>query len=178
MTVLCPQFGSVRAQVPRESPTAFLELEWEGSSQGRVLFSMMGDTARGRQFLQLCSGEAGPCYRGTCMFQAERVGGKGEIIRGGDYENNDGTGGTALVEDIGTGGEHMHEAVSGLLVGAHSDQRHRLAVFGVILSPWPEHRTDTAFGMVTRGLATLRAAARHSPVTEVLVADCGLVLPL
>ncbi|XP_050732514.1 tripartite motif-containing protein 3-like isoform X2 [Eriocheir sinensis] len=171
-------FSSVRAQVPRESASAFLELEWEGSSQGRVHFSMMGDTARGRQFLQLCSGEAGPCYRNTCMFQAERVGGKGEIIRGGDYENNDGTGGAALVEDVGTGGEHMHEAVSGLLVGAHSEQRQRLAVFGVILSPWPEHRTDTAFGMVTRGLATLRAAARHSPVTEVLVADCGLVLPL
>lgn len=163
--------------MPRESASAFLDLGWEGLSQGRVHLSMIGDTARARQFLQLCSGEAGPCYRGTCMFQAERVGGKGEIIRGGDYENNDGTGGAALVENVSTGGEHMREAVPGLLVGAHSEQRHRLAVFGVILSPWPDHRTDTAFGTVTRGLATLRAAARHSPVSEVLVADCGLVLP-
>lgn len=176
--VACPQFSSVRSLVSRESASAFLELNWEGLSQGRVHLSMMGDTARAKQFLQLCSGEAGPSYRGTCMFQAERVGGNGEIIRGGDYENNDGTGGAALVENVGTGGEHMHEAVSGLLVGAHSEQRHRLAVFGVILSPWPDHRTDTAFGMVTRGLATLRAAARHSPITEVQVEDCGLVLPL
>ena len=139
---------------------------------------MMGDTARARQFLQLCSGEAGPCYRGTCMFQAERVGGDGEIIRGGDYENNDGTGGAALVENVATGGEHLHQAVPGLLVGAHSDQRHRLAVFGVILTPWFDHKTDTAFGTVTSGLAMLRAAAGHDPITEVLVLDCGLMVPL
>ncbi|XP_045122255.1 uncharacterized protein LOC123510871 isoform X3 [Portunus trituberculatus] len=171
-------FSSVRSLVARECALAFLELGWEGHSQGRVYLTMMGDSARARQFLQLCSGEAGPCYRGTCMFEAERVGGEGEIIRGGDYENNDGTGGAALVEGVATGGEHLHEAVSGLLVGAHSNQRHRLAVFGVILSPWSNHKTDTAFGAVTSGLATLRAAARHRPVTEVLVLDCGLMFPL
>ncbi|KAG0719369.1 Peptidyl-prolyl cis-trans isomerase B1 [Chionoecetes opilio] len=171
-------FSSVRSLVPRDSPSAFLEVGWEGVSQGRVLLTMMGDTARARQFLQLCSGEGGPCYRGTCMFQAERVGGHGEIIRGGDYEHNDGTGGAAVVEGVATGGEHLHDAAPGLVVGAHSGQQHRLAVFGVILSPWSEHKTDTAFAAVTSGLGVLRAAARTQPVTQVTVLDCGIRVPL
>lgn len=126
----------------------------------------------------MCSGEVGPSYVNTNFFQADRVGGEGAIIRGGDYENNDGTGGAAVLDGIVDAGDHLQEAAPGLVVGAKSTQYHRLAAFGVILSPWSGHRTDTAFGEVSSGLAILTAAVHHSPITDVVVEDCGLIIPL
>lgn len=147
--------------------------------QGRVYLRMYGDTPRGQQFLLLCSGEKGHSYCKTRFFDADRVGEKGEIIRGGDYDNNDGTGGAAVVEGVTSGGRLYHkEAVAGLLVGAHASQVERLGVFGIILTAWPNNKTDTGFGVVTCGLGTLRSASRHKPISDVVVENCGLVIPL
>ncbi|KAK4327958.1 hypothetical protein Pmani_001578 [Petrolisthes manimaculis] len=171
-------FSGVRGLVPRNSASAFLEVRWDGHQQGKVTIKTQGRTARARQFLQLCSGEAGASYLNTSFFEADRVGGEGAIIRGGDYENNDGTGGAALLEGITDAGDYLKEAAPGLVVGAKSTQRHRLAAFGVILSSWSGHKTDTAFGEVSSGLAILTAATHHSPLTDVVVEDCGLIIPL
>ncbi|KAG7159483.1 uncharacterized protein LOC121877402 [Homarus americanus] len=171
-------YSSLRTLVPHESPSAFLDLGWEGHTHGRVYLRMLGDTTRGHQFLLLCSGEKGPSYSKTRFFHADRIGEKGEIIRGGDYENNDGTGGAGLVEGVTNGGVYHTEAVPGLLVGAHANQIGRLGVFGIILSAWPLNKTDTGFGVVTSGLGTLRSAARHTPITDVTVENCGLVIPI
>lgn len=168
----------MRELVPEESPSAFLDLGWGGKTQGRVYLRMLGSTPRAQQFLFLCSGEKGPSYFQTRFFQADRVGELGEIIRGGDYEHNDGTGGAPLVEGLTNGGAYLREAQEGLLVGAHAGQTERLAVFGIILSPWPGRQTDTAFGIVTSGLGTLRSAARHCPISDVVVENCGVVIPL
>ncbi|XP_045601458.1 uncharacterized protein [Procambarus clarkii] len=171
-------YWSVRSLVPQDSPSAFLDLGWGGHTHGRVYLRMLGDTARAQQFLYLCSGEKGPSYFKTRLFDVDRVGEKGEIIRGGDYENNNGTGGAAIVEGVFSGEVYLREAVAGLLVGAHERQTQRLGVFGIILSAWPHKKTDTGFGQVTSGLGTLRSAARHKPITDVTVENCGLVIPL
>lgn len=177
-TSLIFSYSSVRSLLPQESPSTFLDLGWEGHTHGRVYLRMLGDTLRGQQFVLLCSGEKGPSYSKTRLFDVDRVGDKGEIIRGGDYENNNGTGGAAIIEGVFSGNEYLKEAVPGLLVGAHASQTARLGVFGVILSAWPHKKTDTGFGVVTSGLGTLRSAARHSPITDITVENCGVVIPL
>ncbi|ROT72612.1 uncharacterized protein [Penaeus vannamei] len=171
-------YSSVRSLVPTEATTAFLDLGWQGQTQGRVYVRMFGDTRRGQQFLLLCSGEKGPCYRLTRFFDADRIGERGEIIRGGDYEHNDGTGGAAIMDGLLSGGVYHREAVAGLVVGAHASQAERLGVFGIILTEWPGNKTDTGFGLVTSGLGTLKSAARHKPVTDVTIENCGLVIPI
>ncbi|XP_071522285.1 uncharacterized protein [Panulirus ornatus] len=172
-------YSSVRSMASQESPSAFLDLGWDGHTQGRVYVRMFGDTPRGQQFLLLCSGEKGPSYCKTQFFDADRIGEKGEIIRGGDYDNNDGTGGAAVVEGVTSGEcQYQREAVAGMVVGAHARQVERLGVFGIILTAWPNNKTDTGFGVVTSGLGTLRSAARHKPISEVVVENCGLVIPM
>ncbi|KAK7041981.1 hypothetical protein SK128_018293 [Halocaridina rubra] len=171
-------YESIREMVPQQDASAFMDLGWGGETFGRVYMRMYGDTPRAKQFLALCSGEMGPSYRGTHFFDAFRVGEPGEIIRGGDYENDDGTGGVAIVEDIEVGGVYLQDAIEGLLVGAHTRQPERLSVFGIILKAYPFRKTDTGFGVITNGIGTLKSVSRHKPITDVAVVNCGLAIPI
>lgn len=171
-------YNSIREMAPKEDASVFMDLGWGGETHGRVYMRVYGDTPRGRQFLLLCSGEKGPSYKGTHFFDSYRVGEPGEIIRGGDYENDDGTGGAAILEDLDVGGVYLQEAVEGLLVGAHIRQPERLAVFGIILIAYPCSKTDTGFGVVTNGIGTLKSVSRHKPISDVAIENCGLVIPI
>ncbi|XP_064122086.1 E3 ubiquitin-protein ligase TRIM65-like isoform X1 [Macrobrachium nipponense] len=171
-------YNSIREMVPEDDASAFMDLGWGGETHGRVYMRMYGNTPRAKQFLYLCSGEKGPSYRGTHFFDSFRVGEPGEIVRGGDYENDDGTGGAAILEDIDVGGPYLQEAVEGLLVGAHIRQPERLGVFGIILTAYPFSKTDTGFGVVTNGIGTLKSVSRHKPISDVAIENCGLVIPI
>lgn len=174
--VLVP-FELVRGLVPIESPTVFLEVGWGGEIKGHVYVRMFGNTPRSRQTTFLCSGEKGPSYRNTCFYESAKEADGAHLLRGGDYENNDGTGGRAIVDDIISGGCYLHEVKAGLFVSWSFREQWRLGSFDVYLNDVPGLHDYSAHGIVEKGLEILKEAAEIMPVTDATVMDCGLVIP-
>ena len=79
----------------------FLDLAWGGTTRGRVHITLSPDTPEGRQFVLLCTGQCGPSFKNTNFYKVQNRGGSCEKVYGGDYECNNGRGGTALVENLG-----------------------------------------------------------------------------
>lgn len=170
-------FDLVRELVPVNSPAVFLEVGWRGEVKGRTYIRMFGDTPRSRQTTFMCSGEKGPSYRNTRFYELAEESDGSILLRGGDYENNDGTGGCAIVPGIFSGGPHFHEAKAGLLVSWPSNELWRLCCFDIFLNDIPDSYDNSAHGMVEEGLDILKKAAEIKPITDTLVMDCGLVIP-
>lgn len=164
--------------VPPAPPCqVFLDLVWPGSAPHRVVIRLSPNTSMGEQFVLLCTGQRGPCYRNTQLLDLLNKGQPGEWIVGGDYENNDGTGGTALLPHFDMS-KYQDLAKAGAVIRAFPTSG--------IVSKWNtwfgittracENGPIPAFGDVVEGLEGLRAAAQHSPITEVTVVECGVVL--
>lgn len=75
----------------------FLDLSWPGCRAARrVVVRLPWDTARGRLFLMLCSGQWGPCYANTRLFKVEYKGQLRECVREGNYQAANASGATLL----------------------------------------------------------------------------------
>ncbi|XP_063855675.1 uncharacterized protein LOC135097658 [Scylla paramamosain] len=169
------QMGEV---VPAAPPPCevFLDLAWPGSAARRVVVSLPKDTPRGRQFMLLCSGQRGACYANTRLFKVMSEGQPGECVRGGDYQTGDGKGGAALLPHLGQG-EYWQSGKAGAVECWWLGDLARGAQFTITTRDrqrgggWP-----CVFGQVVRGLEVVQEAARHRPITEVTVVQCGVVL--
>ena len=163
------QFEDIRRKIPTEATLAFFEVWWGGCSQGFVYLRTMNCYLT-KQFLKLCLGEDGPSYKDTCFYSAGNIGKPGERIQGGDYVNNTGE---SNVFDENVGDEILEDVpiTAGLLTNYSSK-------FKIYLSDWPNRTDCLSHGHVERGLPILKEAARHDPINEVIVKDCGLVLEL
>ncbi|KAG0725549.1 Peptidyl-prolyl cis-trans isomerase [Chionoecetes opilio] len=153
----------------------FLMLAWPGSAPRRVLVHLSPETPRGRQFLLLCTGQRGPCYNGTRLFEVGRKEEPGEFVSGGDYEQNNGKGGAALLPDLDKGvyGESL---MAGDVWGWWCGDPALAAQFFIITTDLPGCSVPGVFGKVVGGLDVVQEAARHHPITEVTVVDCGVVV--
>lgn len=163
--------------VPDAPPClVFLELAWPGTTPRRVHIRLSLDTPLGRQFIMLCTGQKGPCYINTRLWRVWNKEKPGECVWGGDYERNDGTGGAALVPDLGIG-KYWRSHRVGSVWGRVCSNPAQGAQFGILT----RDRLDgdvfgDVFGEVTRGLNVVTAAALHTDIREVTVVDCGVVL--
>ncbi|XP_045624247.1 peptidyl-prolyl cis-trans isomerase-like [Procambarus clarkii] len=164
---------------------AFLDLGWAGSSRGRVTIRLAPDTPLARQFVLLCTGQWGPTYHNSKLFGVWEMGQAGEWaiaqagewVEGGDYESNDGRGGATLLPDLR--GQYRRSGRAGSVWSWCGLGRARGAKFGITTRDHPNcHRWLQVFGEVVSGLDVLRAAFNHSYITEVIVVDCGVLLPL
>ncbi|XP_047474466.1 uncharacterized protein LOC125028903 [Penaeus chinensis] len=171
-------YDVIRQLVPRDSPSIFMDIGWTGLVRGRVYIRMFGDTPRSNQTVYLCSGEKGPSYRGTSFYKAHKLDQPMESLRGGDFENNDGTGGRAIVDGITSGGVYYREIAAGLFVSWPAHELWHLGSFDIYLRDCPGVFDNSAHGIVTSGLDLLRLAARHKPITDTSVQDCGLIIPI
>ncbi|XP_069160624.1 uncharacterized protein [Procambarus clarkii] len=160
------------------STLAFLDLKWAGSTRGRVTIQLTLDTGLARQFMLLCTGELGHSYTGTKLLWVWNKGQPEEWVVGGDYESNDGEGGASLLPDLKA--EYESSGAAGAVFSRWGLWPARSAQFVIITRDcaeggplWP-----CVFGEVVSGLEVVRAAANHSEVTEVTVANCGVVLTL
>lgn len=153
----------------------FLDLEWPGSALRRVLVRLSPDTPRGRQFLLLCTGQLGPCYANTRLWQVRNKGQPGEHVYGGDYEYNDGTGGAALLPHLDNS-EYQRSRRAGVVWGAWCGVPARGAVFCITTRDRRDGGGSCVFGEVVGGLEDVIEAAKHNPIWEVIVVDCGVVL--
>ena len=162
--------------VPAAPPCrVFLDLAWPGSAPRRVVIQLSPDTPRGRQFVLLCTGQQGPCYPNTRLYKVMGKGWPGERVYGGDNQNNDLTEVAALLPQPNES-EYRRSARAGAvwrLWGCRGAQ------FGIITRDCQDSRFsdfEGVFGEVVDGLEGVVAAAQHSPITDVTVVDCGVVL--
>lgn len=183
VAILVHQFESLSAMLPEESPAIFFDIGWAGERRGRVYVSLFGTTPRSRQAIMLCSGEKGPSYRNTSFYEYQVTSSRWSankrhaILYGGDYEENDGSGGKPILEDILDGEEYTHPAKEGLMVSWPAADHWRSGSFGFYLVAGTPKTVDTAFGVVSHRLGILKAAAEQDPVTNAYVSDCGFVIP-
>ncbi|KAG0702768.1 NK-tumor recognition protein [Chionoecetes opilio] len=133
-------------------------------------------TPKVRQFLLLCTGQRGPCYNGTKLFEVVR-GPPGECVWGGDYERNNGRGGAALEPylDVHVPCLYRESRMAGDVLGWGGDLT-KGAQFFIITKDKLEVSGLYVIGKVEGGLEVVAEAARHYPITEVTVVDCGVVV--
>ncbi|XP_063850773.1 tripartite motif-containing protein 5-like isoform X2 [Scylla paramamosain] len=175
-----PPPGAVIVQMKELVPACppclvFMDLAWPGSARRRVLIHLTHDTPRGQQFLLLCTGQQGPSYANTRLFKLVKEGRPGERVWGGDYEYNNGMGGAALLPDLDKG-EYGKSTKAGGLWWWWGRGPARGAQFTITINDCPKGVERPVFGEVVEGLDSVEAAARHRPITEVTVVECGVVL--
>ncbi|XP_050715128.1 uncharacterized protein LOC126997929 isoform X1 [Eriocheir sinensis] len=168
--------------VPPSPPcTVFLDLSWLGSAPRRVQIRLSPDTPRGRQFILLCTGQRGPSFVNTRLFEVSGKGEAGECVLGGDYESNNGRGSSVLLPGLDEG-DYRRSGRAGDVFGQERldltcDYVEECGHFGI------KTRDDLndagnllVFGEVVDGLHVVAEAAQHWDIKEVTVADCGVVL--
>ncbi|XP_068210781.1 tripartite motif containing 13-like isoform X3 [Palaemon carinicauda] len=161
----------------KDSTTAFLDLEWDGSFKGRVHISLSPDTPLAQQFRILCTGDQGPTYAQTKIFQVVNKGQDLEYIWGGDYMSNDGSGNTALMEGLDLSDPVYKRVGEAGAVWARDGTKS--AQFGIITDKGRTIIYSKIFGKVKDGMNVLRSAVeRIERVNDVMVVKCGIILPL
>ncbi|KAK8729319.1 hypothetical protein OTU49_008761 [Cherax quadricarinatus] len=169
-------YRDVRGLVDETCVRIFLELSWGGQVQGRVCIKLLNTAPRTRQFFFLCSGERGPSYANTNLFEVESRGQPGERVWGGDYENNDGSGGSALPGLI-MGDLNVQTVTAGLVAGyCYGDEHRKPSHFVIYNNDCPVAYEECPIGKVESGMELVRAAAKLPNVQDTAISDCGIVL--
>ncbi|XP_068236095.1 uncharacterized protein [Palaemon carinicauda] len=171
-------YGLVRELIPKTSPLVFLKTEIGSKTKGYLYIRMFGNTPRSRQTTFLCSGEKGPSYRNTSFYGRIPGYAHSEILLGGDYENNDGSGGRAILDGIASDDTNGHNIEAGLFIGFPERETWHLGGFGIYLNGVDAVKDACAHGIVEEGLDVLERAADDMSVRDVTVVDCGLVIPM
>ncbi|XP_068205041.1 uncharacterized protein [Palaemon carinicauda] len=167
----------VRTMVDRAHMRTFLEFSWDGQVQGKVIIKLGNLAPRSRQFFYLCSGERGPSYANTRLFEVENRGRPGEQIWGGDYEMGDGTGGAAL-PGLTMGELSAHSVTAGLVAGFCYANDRQPAHFTIYNNDNPVAYEECPIGLVENGLEVACKAAKLPNIQDVVISDCGIVFPL
>lgn len=169
-------YEDVRNLVDDTCIRTFLELSWAGKVQGRVTIRLLNATCRCLQFFYLCTGERGPSYANTRLLETEARGQSGERVWGGDYQNNDGSGGAAL-PGLTMGELSSQSVTAGLVAGfCYSHEHRNPSHFVIYNNDCPILYEESPLGRVVEGLELVRSAARLPDVKDAVVSDCGLVL--
>ncbi|XP_069974315.1 uncharacterized protein [Penaeus vannamei] len=172
------EYDAIRRMVDENYVVTFLEVKNAGVLQGRVYIKLLDDAGRTRQFMYFCSGERGPSYANTHFLEVLHKGQPGEQVWGGDYENDDGTGGAAL-PGMERGEENFHSIDPGLVVGYYFPgygYDHNPSQFGIYVAEWCYTSDMSSIGMVIDGLDIISAVAKLPDVRESCVSDCGFLL--
>ncbi|XP_068238211.1 uncharacterized protein [Palaemon carinicauda] len=171
-------YDTVRALADEVYSVVFLEITWNAAVQGKVYIHLLDNAGRACQFLYLCTGEQGPSYANTRFLDVSNKGNPGEQVWGGDYENNDGSGGAAL-RGMTRGPKNYQDVVAGLVAGFYYPgygQDHNPSHFGIYTRDMAGYAEMSSMGMVLSGLEIMTAVAQLVDVQDAFVSDCGLVL--
>ncbi|KAK7073309.1 hypothetical protein SK128_027072 [Halocaridina rubra] len=171
-------YEKIRALADETYVVTFLEISFSGVVQGYVYIRLLDDAGRTQQFLYFCTGEKGPSYANTCFFEVTNKGSPGEQLWGGDYENNDGSGGAAL-PNMQCGPKNYQDITAGLVAGFYFSgygQDHNPSQFGIYTNNMIGYSEMSSLGKVVIGLEIVSNAAQLEDVQEAIVSSCGIVL--
>ncbi|KAG7168527.1 Peptidyl-prolyl cis-trans isomerase B-like 2, partial [Homarus americanus] len=157
----------------------FFDLSWDGACQGQVYIRLTGDTVRGRQFLDLCTGEKGVSFQKTPFHRIWWKGHPGEHIWGGDYEQGDGSGGASVsnnsdIDKAGILGRAV-PITAGLVAGRY-EKKNVSSIFRIYTREAKGVIEEAAFGQVEFGLDVIQRAINQKNIKDVIISDCGVVL--
>ncbi|XP_063585746.1 uncharacterized protein LOC134763112 [Penaeus indicus] len=152
----------------------FLTLGWHGTTQGDLIITLENSSVRSRQFLSLCIGESEHSYRGTSFLTISNFGNPGEMVTGGDYDKNDGTGGQSILPGIPENENTVQPVIEGLLSGGPA--KCNGAQFNIYTQNLPGAFDYWSFGRVTAGMDILKKAVLLSNIQDVKIENCGAVL--
>lgn len=172
------QYTQIQDLQEEDFSTVFFDVTIQGICQGRVYIVLLDSEGRTRQFKALCTGSLGPSYLGTRFFEVSRKGMSGEQVWGGDYEQNDGTGGSAL-PGMDRGRKNHRDVVAGLVAGFYFHgygQDHHPSHFGIYTRDMPGYVEMSSIGMVIGGMDVLVRITSLENIQEAFISDCGLLL--
>lgn len=169
------QYDEIKSQMNASNTLTFLDLVWPASTQRRrVHIRLSPESARGRHFILMCTGEEGPSLADTNFQKVLRKGGPGELVMAGSYSC---VKGSAILPN---GDKYKRKATAGVVFGVpHWDKvwdARYYGVFHIATRDCPSSYYYTAFGQVETGLEALVAATELDDITCVKIAECGVVL--
>ncbi|XP_064084023.1 uncharacterized protein LOC135199812 [Macrobrachium nipponense] len=174
-------YADVTSLLDMSVRVAFLELAAEDGTLGKLFIRLSPETKFAQHFAALCTGEMGPSYADTRVLEVMRKDSHGgERVLFGDYENNDGSGGKALVPGLGWGewmkDTHIYPAVAGA-VGGVLGTEDNTAQFVILTKDCPGQNLGGCFGTVEEGLRVLTEIVSQYPnIRDVSIQDCGILL--
>ncbi|XP_066955640.1 uncharacterized protein [Macrobrachium rosenbergii] len=172
---------------PSPPPRAFLDLAYESTHLGRIIIRVTGNGIWGLNFLYMCAGGMGPSYANSQFLDAYNKGGPGEWIRMGDCVSHGG-GSTSTQAVLSSREDWERESKreeiyeetpykAGDVRGFISYEG--ASLFWIVTRDRPSWKQRYCFGMVEEGLDVLRdAISKYPDITQVKVAECGLVFSL
>ncbi|XP_068222453.1 uncharacterized protein [Palaemon carinicauda] len=162
-------FEYARKMIPNERTTVFYEIGNEEEVLGRVYVRLQNNSALARQVVLMCSGEKGVSYKGTFLYRYDKTHG---ILEGGDYENNDGSGGKAILEGTADSDSYTENWTSpGTLTGTRCSTKFQFHLKRL------RRNVHMVIGKVLEGLDILREAP-DLQLGEVYIRDCGLFVQM
>ncbi|XP_045590636.1 uncharacterized protein [Procambarus clarkii] len=169
------QHSEVMDTLNPSSTLAFLDVWWAGSKVEQVRIRLSPNTGLARQFVLLCTGQNGPTYRDSKLFNFQKNT-SGKCLSGGDYEYNNGEGGASLVADLK--GDYQFSSKAGSVMSWYGICSSKAAQFYINTRNFAKGaQRGPVFGKVASGLNVLRAAVNQSNIKEVNIVDCGVVMP-
>ena len=159
----------------------FLDLAWGGDFKERIHILLSPNTPLARHFKLLCTGGKGPTYAHTKIFEIKGEGQPSEAIWGGDYQNNNGTGGAAVLPGLNENHpKYERKEERGAVGSFHGKPNAEMAKFFIITGPGSSLPKKNIFGKVQEGFDTLDGAAERlrKGFKDVEIIDCGVALPL
>ncbi|XP_064079905.1 uncharacterized protein LOC135196968 isoform X2 [Macrobrachium nipponense] len=177
-------YDELMEEINTAAGLTFLELGIGQDYLGRLLIRLsLPSTNKAHHFYLLCTGEKGPSYANTnCLKVWNKGDDKTEFAVFGDYEENDGSGGKAIIpgvdwEEENQKDEHMMPWVEGLVGGKSTEAT--AAMFGIFLRDNPGSELPGCFGKVEKGLEVLTDALDKNPdVGKCRIVDCGIVFSM
>ncbi|XP_063615428.1 uncharacterized protein LOC134788464 isoform X2 [Penaeus indicus] len=167
-------FREMATSFDLSSTLAFLELVWQDSPPRRVQIRLCRDNWLAKQFFMMCTGEKGPSYANTGIFSDGYRGYIYECIQGGDY---DGKAGKPIITPSGNPMPKVRERAG---IVKHRGPENSTQFSIVIGGGRANTEVDKVFGYVENGLEVLMSAAsaRYERKANVVIVDCGAVIPL
>ncbi|KAL7647746.1 UNVERIFIED_CONTAM: hypothetical protein RMT77_001355 [Armadillidium vulgare] len=172
-------FESIRALFKNEDSKSFM-IVGNSSQDGQVVFRINKEVFWGQQFISLCLGDSGPSLRNTRFFRSCGRGKPQHHIWGGDYSQNDGSGGETFLPWNEPLKQNSEEIVKGL-VAARYGYNDKSSIFRIYIKgneQTSRSKENFCFGYVEEGMETLEFFASQSDVTKTTIKDAGCFLVL
>ncbi|XP_045610055.1 tripartite motif-containing protein 72 isoform X3 [Procambarus clarkii] len=159
-------------------PSAFFDVTIQQRLEGHVFMVMFGNTPRSQNFLLLCTGARGPCYRNMQLVAVtiEQDGESYPLVTLDNFANPED--GKPVVDGITDCGDYTSPVYPGLLNG--NPASYPSSTFEINLQHMDDVEEVHAFGNVTEGLAIMDSVYREvlGNRRSAMISDCGIVIPL